>query len=115
MGSQGPGDIPKVVRRRKARVRRQEQREAAKRPVQPPSSTARQGAAFGSRPARPLPKPAPRPAPKPARAPRPPRQTPAQRRSTRAQEAGYVSQGKAVEKVARQKTQRAAQIRAVAK
>jgi hypothetical protein len=113
MGSQGPGDIPKVVRRRKARVQRQARKQAAARPAQPPSSTARQNVAFGSRPARALPKPAaPRPAAKPASAPRPTR---TQQRSARAQQAAYVSQGKAVEKTANRQRQRATQVRAVAR
>jgi hypothetical protein len=113
MGSQGPGDIPKVVRRRKARVQRQARKQAAARPKQPPSSTARQNAAFGSRPARALPKPAaPRPVAKPAPAPRPTR---TQQRSARAQQAAYVSQGKAVEKTANRQRQRATQVRAVAR
>lgn len=43
----GPGDPPPVVVRRRRRVQRQ----------QPPSSEALKGRAFGSRPARPLPKP----------------------------------------------------------
>jgi hypothetical protein len=70
------------------------------RPAQPPSSTARQGAAFGSRPARPLPKPAPAP-----RAPRPQAPTPQQVRNARAQRAAIVSSAKAVDRGAyKQKT-----------
>lgn len=83
------GDPPPVVVRR----RRRNQRKNKPRAVQPPSSTARQNAAFGSRPARPLPKPEAAPAPKPVVA-RPPTQT--QLRSARAQRAAYVSQGKSV-------------------
>jgi len=82
-GGGGPGKS-RPARRRKARA------------PQPPSSTARQNAAFGSRPARPLPqpKPAPRPAARPVARPKPVR-------ATRAAQQQYVSQGRAVEKAAR--------------
>ncbi len=58
MSNLGPGDKPAVVRRRARKNRR---------PRNQPSTEARKGAAFGSRPARPLPKPRAAPAPRPAR------------------------------------------------
>ena len=71
-------------------------------PRQAPSSTARQNAAFGSRPARPLPKP------RPARVqPRAPAPTPTQVRQAQASRAAIVSSAKAVDRGAyKQKTVR---------
>ena len=77
------------------------------RPKQPPSTEALKGRAYGSRPARPLPKPRPAPAPRarPVAKPRP----------AAPQAQAYVSQGKAVEKVANQQRRRAQRVRAQVK
>jgi hypothetical protein len=66
MPATGPGEAPPVVVRRRRRGRR------AATAAQPPSSSARQNAAFGSRPARPLPKQTAPRAVRPSAAPRTP-------------------------------------------